>query len=166
MRETRGVNDIDASIRFIWLYSAISASGAVLAVGALFGIMRARSGAMDAVSFFMDNGGESVPWTDNLIPISVILLSMLVAALASYEIIDWFGSGFSRTRRMLCSKELAIASLVFVCSLSIALTGVRGSILLIAATSLGLLPPLIGARRILLMGSLLVPIILTLLSAL
>ncbi len=158
MREASGMNDIDASIRFIWLYSAISASGAVFAVGALFGIMRARSGSMDAVSFFMDNGGESVPWSNNLLPISVILLSMLVAALVSYEILDWSGSGFSRARKLLCSKELAIASLVFVCSLSIALTGMRGLILLVAATSLGLLPPLIGVRRILLMGSLLVPI--------
>lgn len=166
MRETSGMNDIDASIRFIWLYSAISASGAVFAVGALFGIMRARSGAMDAVSFFMDNGDEPVPWSDNFLPISAILLSMLVAALASYEILDWFGSGSSRARKLLCSKELAIASLVFVCSLSIALTGIRGSVLLMAATSLGLLPPLVGTRRILLMGSLLVPIILSLLSAL
>jgi len=166
MRETGRVNDMEASIRFIWLYSAISASGAVFAVGALFGIMRARSGAMDAVSFFMDIGGEPVPWSDSLLPISAILLSMLVAALASYEILDWFGSRFSRVRNLLCSRGLAIASLVFVCSLSIALTGIRGSILLMAATSLGLLPPLIGTRRILLMGSLLVPIILMLLSAL
>jgi putative membrane protein len=166
MRETVRMNDMEASIRFIWLYSAISASGAVFAVGALFGIMRARSGAMDAVSFFMENGDEPVPWSDSLLPISAILLSMLVAALASYETIDWFGSRFSKVRDFLCSRELAIASLFFVCLLSIALTGSRGSILLMAATSLGLLPPLIGTRRILLMGSLLVPIILTLLSAL
>jgi putative membrane protein len=166
MKETRRVNDMDASVKFIWLYSAVSASAAVFAVGALFGIMRARSGAMDAVSFFMDSGNEPVTWSDNILPILAILLSMLVAALTSYEVLDWFGSRVSGARKLLCSKELAIVSLVFVCTLSVALTGVRGSILLVAATSLGLLPPLIGARRLLLMGSLLVPIILTLFSAL
>jgi putative membrane protein len=166
MSEVSGKNDVDASVRFIWLYSAISASGAIFAVGALFGIMRARSGSMDAVSFFMENGDQPLPWSDNLLPILAILLSMLVAALASYELLNNFGSRFSRARKLLCSKSLAIVSLIFVCALSIALTGIRGSILLAAATSLGLLPPLIGTRRILLMGSLLVPIILTLLSAL
>jgi putative membrane protein len=166
MRETKGMNDIDASIKFIWLYSAISSSGAVFAVGALFGIMRARSGSMDAISFFMDNGDELGPWSDNILQISAILLSMAVAALASYEFIVWSGSRFSGMRRFLCSKGLAIASLVFVCSLTIALTGIRGSILLMAATLLGLIPPLIGVRRILLMGSLLVPIIMTLLPSL
>jgi putative membrane protein len=47
---------------------------------------------------------------------------------------------------------------VFVVSLSIGLTGTRGAMLLVACTALGLLPPLLGVRRIQLMGCLLVPV--------
>jgi len=48
--------------------------------------------------------------------------------------------------------------LVFVISLSFALTGVRGILVMSAAVCLGLHPPLVGVRRIQLMGCLLVPI--------
>jgi TctA family transporter len=47
---------------------------------------------------------------------------------------------------------------VFVVVLSVWLTGIRGALVMATCASLGLMPPLIGVRRIQLMGCLLVPV--------
>ena len=163
-KEVGGGGDISSSIRFIWLYSAISSSGAVFAVGALFTILRARSGSMDAVLFFLGSENISKGFSSNVLPMMSIVLSMLVASLLSNSILRWLSSRLARLRAVLCSKALALGSLVFVCALSLALTGTRGAILMVTATTLGLIPPLAGIRRIQLMGCLLVPIAITFLT--
>jgi putative membrane protein len=159
-----GSGDISGSVRFIWIYSAISSSGAVFAVGALFTILRARSGSMDAVQFFIGGGNISKGWSFNLLPIVSIIFSMLVASLISHFVLGRLGTLLSRLRAMLCSRALALGSLSFVCALALALTGTRGALLLVTATMLGLIPPLAGVRRIQLMGCLLVPIAITYLT--
>jgi len=155
------VNDVGGAVRFIWLYSSITASGAIFAVGALFTIERARSGSMDAAMSFLGNATLSRGIYSNISQIASIVLSMLVASIVSYSALRWLSPSLSRLRHILCSRNLALASLAFVCSLSLILTGTRGSLLLMTATTLGLIPPLIGVRRIQLMGCLLVPIVIT-----
>ncbi|HEX7393085.1 MAG TPA: tripartite tricarboxylate transporter permease [Thermoplasmata archaeon] len=159
-------DDVHESLRFIWLYSAVSAAGAVFAVGALFVISRARSGTMDAVRYFV--GGESPQgsWHESAPIMAAILLAMVMAAVISHFILLSCDSRLTRMRRALCSDRLAMISLVFVVSLSIGLTGTRGAMLLVACTALGLLPPLLGVRRIQLMGCLLVPVELLFLESL
>ena len=145
--------------RFIWLYSAISSCGAVLSVGALFMISRARSGIMQAASLFL--GGDGVPATDlgALAPMGAMLLAISLSALVSHVAIRSMSEGvLDGLQRVLCSRGAALASMAFVTSLVLALTGVRGGLLLASASTLGLLPPLCGVRRINLMGCLLVPI--------
>jgi putative membrane protein len=164
--EVRQNNDVRSSLRFIWLYSSISAAGAVLAVGALFVIGRARSGSMDAVAFFLGDDSMTSSMASNIVPILSILLAMILSALASHTVLVRFQPGFASLRRFLCSKELALASLLFVASLSIVLTGTRGALLMATSVVLGLIPPLTGVRRIQLMGCLLVPIAILLLSML
>jgi len=163
-KEAGGGGDISSSVRFIWLYSAISSSGAIFAVGALFTILRARSGSMDAVLFFLGSENISKGFSSNVLPMMSIVLSMLVASLISNSILRWLGSRLARLRAVLCSRALALGSLAFVCALSLALTGTRGVILMVTATTLGLIPPLAGIRRIQLMGCLLVPIAITFLT--
>jgi TctA family transporter len=102
----------------------------------------------------------------NIVPILSILLAMILSALASHTVLVRFQPGFASLRRFLCSKELALASLLFVASLSIVLTGTRGALLMATSVVLGLIPPLTGVRRIQLMGCLLVPIAILLLSML
>ena len=155
------VNDVGGAVRFIWLYSSITASGAIFAVGALFTIERARSGSMDAAMSFLGNATLSRGIYSNISQIASIVLSMLVASIVSYSALRWLSPSLSRLRHTLCSRNLALTSLAFVCSLSLILTGTRGSLLLMTATTLGLIPPLIGVRRIQLMGCLLVPIVIT-----
>ncbi|MEW5748888.1 MAG: tripartite tricarboxylate transporter permease [Candidatus Thermoplasmatota archaeon] len=152
--------DVEGSMRFIWLYSAISSAGAVLSVGALFTILRSRSGVMDAVSRFIspEPVGQSLP---DLVAPSALLLSMVLSALLSYSAMSVMRERLRAVGRALCSRKLAIGAAVFVVSLVAALTGLRGLLLLATACCLGVLPPLIGVRRIHLMGCLLVPISVT-----
>ncbi len=156
--------DMSGAVRFIWLYSAISSSGAVFAVGALFTIMRARSGSMDAVLFFLGNEKVAAGWSANAVSILSIILSMLVAAAISRIVLTKLNSGHAKMHAMLCSRSLALGSLAFVVCLSLVLTGTRGALLLATAATLGFIPPLVRVRRIQLMGSLLVPIVLAFVS--
>ena len=158
VRELDGDDDIESSARFIWLYSFVSASGAVFAVGALFVILRARSGSMDAVQFFLGDTLVAGDLRQDLLPLASLLLSMLVSACVSRFVLRVIDSKLMNLHRLLCSRRVAVISMLFVCSLSVALTGVRGMIVLSAAVCLGLLPMRIGVRRIQLMGCLLVPI--------
>lgn len=163
-RPSEEARDIESSTRFIWLYSAISTAGAVLSVGALFTILRSRSGVMDAVTRFVspEPVGASLP--DLLAP-AAILLSMVLSASLSYAVMARMRERLRRVGRALCSRRLSVGALVFICALVVALTGLRGVFLLATACTLGVMPPLIGVRRIHLMGCLLVPISLMFISS-
>jgi len=150
--------DVDSSRRFIWLYAAISSAGAVMSVGALFVISRARSGIMEAVSFFLDGSVSPAHDLCGLFLPTTILLSMVISAVMSHTLLLSLRNPLTRASRMLCSRRVAISAMIFVCSLSALLTGLRGMLLMATACSLGLLTPRIGVRRIQLMGCLLVPV--------
>ena len=145
-------------------FDAMIPRGTVFAVGALFTIMHARSGSMDAIESFIGSRSVAEGWFLNLLTIISIALAMLVAALLSHLLLRRINERLSRLRSLLCSRELAIASLAFVSGLSLVLTGVRGALLMVTAAVLGIIPPLCGIRRIQLMGCLLVPISITLLE--
>lgn len=163
MKETVHRADIPASLRFIWLYSSISASGAVFALGALFTIMRARSGTMDAVQMFLGGGLDDAAWPSSLPLMLSLAMSMLLSAMVAHSLLRAMDSRIRGVRSAMGSKTVALASLAFITSLSIALTGTRGAMVMTASVLLGLLPPLAGVRRIQLMGCLLVPIAATML---
>jgi putative membrane protein len=162
-RPAEDATAVDDAVRFIWLYSAVSSAGAVLSVGALFSIMRARSGVMDAVVSLTSPEPFSSSVGSLLLP-SAILLSMLLSALVSHIALMQLRSRLKAGTNRLCSKRLSICAALFVCGLVAFLTGMRGMLLLSASCSLGLVPPMIGVRRIHLMGCLLVPIALSFLS--
>lgn len=152
----------EEAARFIWIYSAISSCGAVLSVGALFLIARARSGIMQAVVFFMGGSTIEVRGIGTIGPMCAILLSMLAAAMLSHAMIHGIsGTLLTRLQGLLCSRRTAAVSMGFVVALVLFLTGTRGGLLLVVAMTLGLLPPLCGLRRINLMGCLLLPICVT-----
>lgn len=155
---TKEVGDARDAARFIWLYSAISSSGAVFAISALFVILRARSGSMDAVSFFVGRDALEDGLLSNMEAVTSLLLSGLVSALVSHRLVLIADGRLRGLQELLCSRKTAVVSMIFVVTLSCVLTGARGIILLATAAALGLVPPLIGVRRIQLMGCLLVPI--------
>ncbi|OGS41711.1 MAG: hypothetical protein A3K67_00355 [Euryarchaeota archaeon RBG_16_62_10] len=157
-REHGGEGDLRGSARFIWLYSAISSSGVVFALAALFVISRARSGSMDAISFFVGDGEPGFASVGEAFAASSLLLSCLVSALVSHRLVRSLEQRLAGLQRLLCSRRTAVAAVMFVVALSCALTGSRGMLVMAAATTMGLIPPLAGVRRIQLMGCLLVPV--------
>ncbi len=162
VRETSRREDISSSLRFIWLYSSISGSGAVFALGALFTIARARSGTMDAVELILGSGVGEPGWPANVSVMLLLAISMVFSALIAHAFLRLLDSRIGRMRDFMGSKGVAIGTMILVSSLSVALSGTRGGMVLLTAVLLGLLPPLAGVRRIQLMGSLLVPIAATL----
>ncbi|HIH00938.1 TPA: hypothetical protein HA259_02480 [Thermoplasmata archaeon] len=145
--------------RFIWLYSAVASMGAVLSVGALFAIARARSGIMQAVEFFYGSSVDGMLDLHSSEPLVALLLAMLLSAVVSHAVmVALSGRTLESVQHILCSRTTAFASLGFVVSLVLVLTGTRGGLILVTSVSLGLLPPTLGLRRIDLMGCILVPI--------
>ena len=117
---------------------------------------------MQAVVHFMEEDIMLASDRGTIYPACAILLSMLASAAISHIAIRSIsGAPLDRLQKTLCSRGTAIASLVFVISLVLVLTGLRGGLVLLAAVTLGLLPPLCGSRRINLMGCLLLPICMT-----
>ncbi|MGD9963444.1 MAG: tripartite tricarboxylate transporter permease [Thermoplasmata archaeon] len=155
--------DLEGSTRFIWLYSAISTAGAVLSVGALFTILRSRSGVMDATARFISPEPVVGSLPDLLAP-AAILLSMVLSASLSHAAMSRMRGRLRAVGRALCSRRLSLVAIAFICALVAALTGPRGVFLLATACALGLTPPLMGVRRIHLMGCLLVPVSLVFIS--
>lgn len=149
----------EEAARFIWLYSAIASCGAVLSVGAFFTIARARSGIMQAVDYFFGGFVDGTTDVYSLEPVFALVLSVLLSALVSHKaMLTLSGRTLERLQRVLCSRAAALSSLTFVVLLVLLLTGSRGALVLVASSSLGLLPPMLGMRRINLMGCLLLPI--------
>lgn len=145
--------------RFIWLYSAVSSMGAVLSVGALFAIARARSGIMQAVELFYGSSADGIPDLHSSEPLVALLLAMLLSATVSHAVmVTLSGRTLESVQHVLCSRAAALTSLGSVVSLVLVLTGTRGGLVLVTSASLGLLPPMMGLRRIDLMGCILVPI--------
>ncbi len=101
MRESAEDNEVRGSLRFIWLYSSISASGAVFAVGALFMILRARSGCMDAAQFFLDGRIQPDSILGNLTPLTMMLVAMLIAAFLGHLLISVLNPRLHRIRSVL-----------------------------------------------------------------
>jgi putative membrane protein len=155
--EVSGVESIERSSRFIWMYSAMTSAGAVMSVGALLVISRARSGTMDAVSIALavPTGGDA------LLPLGCILVSsMLMSAAICHWLMRTLEPRLAEAgvRRILSSRWAAGASILFLCALAFALTGIRGCVVMSAACLLGTVTLRAGIRRVCLMGCLLVPI--------
>lgn len=148
---------------FILSLSCVNTATALFTVVALFVILRARSGGAAAVQALA--GGLLAPW-EPLASVPVALLLFLtaasVAAVAAYLLTGAFGSLFARMASRVPYRWLAGGVLSFLLVLVLLLSGVAGLAVAAVATCLGLLPPLLGLRRVHLMGSLLLPLVLLL----
>ncbi|MDO9537169.1 MAG: tripartite tricarboxylate transporter permease [Thermoplasmata archaeon] len=145
---------------FIVSVSAVNTSVALFNLMALFVILKSRSGAMKAVEGLISS--ELTAWEPlGNVPMamSALLLSALVAAIVSVPLALFFGKLFakhcSRINYTLLVKSVIILLLVMVLLFS----GVLGLIILAVATCVGMIPPLIGVKRVHLMGCLIVPVI-------
>ena len=146
---------------FMLLLGATSSSTAILSVGVLFMIGRARSGvAAGVASLFGDIGrwplSAGIPGPVLVLSAAAVLSSALAAPLASW-VARWIARGWSQAdpRR---AARVVLAALVLLLAL---LAGPAGLALAGAAALVGSVPPAAGVKRVHLMASLLVPVLLT-----
>lgn len=143
------------------LLGATSSSTAILSVGVLFMIGRARSGvAAGVASLFGDIGrwplSAGIPGPVLVLSAAAVLSSALAAPLASW-VARRIARGWSQAdpRR---AARVVLAALVLLLAL---LAGPAGLALAGAAALVGSVPPAAGVKRVHLMASLLVPVLLT-----
>lgn len=152
--------DPEADREFLLAAGAANAATGVFTFATLFTVFRARSGVAAAVDAI--TGPVPPPWApvSNLPPVFAgILLALAVSAVLAYAATKRLARPFARfaTRvryaRLVRTVAVALALAVF------GLTGPLGLLVLVAATATGIGPPLLGVRRVHLMGCLLVPIL-------
>ncbi len=151
--------DPDADREFLFAAGAANAATGMFTFATLFTVFRARSGVASAVEAIST---PLPPWepASNLPPLfAAILLGLAVSAVFAYAATRRLARPFARfaTRvryaRLVRSVAAALAMAV------LGLAGPLGVLVLVAATAIGLGPPLLGVRRVHLMGCLLVPIL-------
>ncbi len=92
----------------------------------------------------------------------LMLVAAAVAAAVSYQLTPFFGGLFARVANRVPYNKLVTTILLFLLALILLFSGLGGLLVAAIATLIGLLPPILGVRRVHLMGSLLVPLILLL----
>ena len=128
---------------------------------ALFVILRARSGALQAVAVVIDDGlvewepFGSVPGDMLLLLLAVVIAGVFGLFLTLY-IGRWFASRYHRVPYRLLTKGIIVSLVVLVALF----TGPVGLVVLAVGTCIGLLPPLVGVQRVHMMGCIVVPVVL------
>ena len=148
----RGPEGEASGQRYLVMVSSINLADALFGLAALVLLQRSRSGASAALETFFPEPG----------PGQFLLLgaAMLAAGLLSYQVLRRQGLRLARTLNTLHPGGLNGATLAFLLVMVAWTTAGWGLVLLVAATCLGLVAPLSGARRAQAMGFFLVPTIL------
>ena len=154
----------EAAREFLLSNAAVNTAVTLFSVVALFVTGRTRSGAAAAVDAVGD--GALVRWApvDSFpILLAAILLASVLAAGLSFPLSRAAARRFARAVSGRHWARVTDAVIGFLVLLTAILAGPVGLVVLVTATAVGLLPPLLGVRRVHLMGCLLVPVIATLL---
>ncbi len=147
--------------QFMVVLGAVSTSTALLSVAVLFMIHRARSGAAAAVRGL---SGDLPPWPSVwATPTSLLLLvtSAVLATAMAAPLAAHLGRGVARRWSSSNPRRIAALSLLAVLILLAIATGPVGLGLAGLAAVVGLVPIALRVRRVHLMASLLVPVLLT-----
>ncbi len=153
--------DLSSQKEFIVAYSGVNTANGIFNVIALYVILRARSGAMHAVSDIMQ---ESIfPWEPSkAVPVgmALMLVSVLIAAIVALFLTLYFGKIFAKIANKFPYKKMVATVMIFLIIMIFFLSGPIGMAIAAVATCIGLIPPLIGLSRVHLMGVLMLPIML------
>jgi len=143
---------------FLLLLGAVSTITMLLSFVALFAIQKPRSG----VAVF---AGKFLPYL-NLQQLMLLLFVGLIAACVSVFLSLFFAKIFSKGIVNINYSWLCFSIIIFIIILSIVLSGPISVLILIAGSAIGIVTSLIGIKKIHMMGSLLLPVIIWHLSAL
>ena len=140
--------------RFIAMVSSVGTAATVFALVTLSVTGRGRTGTMLVVLDITDGSLEMMGF-------AMLLMAVAVSALIGYVATVRTGVLFSRILqgRELSNVNVAIA--LFLCVLTLVICGPGGLLLLLAATSLGLLPSAVGVGRVHMTSSLLIPVMIS-----
>ncbi len=147
--------------QFMVVLGAVSTSTALLSVAVLFIIQRARSGTAAAVRGL---AGDLAPWPHAwAAPASLLLLVMsaVLATAIAAPLAARIGRGVAKRWSRSNPRRIAALSLLAVFVLLAVATGSVGVALAALSTIVGLVPVALRVRRVHLMASLLIPVLLS-----
>ncbi len=150
--------------QYMVVLGAVATSTAVLSVAVLFIIHRARSGAAVAVGALL---GDAIPWSRaGELPAALLILvgSTVVAAALAAPLAARLARTVARRWSSLDPRRLSIVSLAALAGLLAIASGPVGLALAGLASVVGLVPVVHRVRRVHLMASLLVPVLLSYLA--
>jgi len=134
---------------FVVATSGVNTANTVFALFALVALGSPRTGVLVALER-----------TDVPHDLPLLLGSVTLAAAVGFVLVVWIGDWYLAVVGNADNVVLSLGVLVFLAVLVTALTGVVGLAAFVVSTLVGLLPPRFGARRMNLMGVLLIPLIL------
>jgi len=137
--------------------SAINTANSMFVLGALFLILRPRSGAAIVVNELISVS----EWSRILPPseLSLLLICALIASCLGFFLTLFLGARLANLLPRVPYTKLAAGIIIFIAVSVFAFTGLIGLLVLLVSTSIGMLAPLIGIRRSHAMGVLLLPVI-------
>jgi len=136
---------------FLMLIGGIGTSNFVLSLVTFLSLNKARNGALVAVQSLLEN--VSLP------EVLVFLCVSFVAGGASVVLALFFAQKFSVLMNKLSYKKLVLSVIMLICVLTPLLSGLKGILILITATAIGILPSILKVSRTHAMACLLVPVI-------
>jgi TctA family transporter len=157
--EPKKVDSLESNKEFMIAISGVNTATGIFTILALFVILKARSGAMNAVKLMV--GKNIVPWEPlQNVPfqMSLMLFSVLLAALVAYGLTHVMGKMFAKRFSRVPYKKLVMGVLGYLVIMIFLFAGPLGLIVGGVATCVGMIPPLIGVKRVHLMGCLILPI--------
>lgn len=163
-RGSRDDDDVDGARRFIAGVSAVNTANAVFTLVALATLLRVRSGATSAVGDIM--AWEAAPWSEGVmpgVPVALLLTAAVTGGLLAAPVTLLAGARMARHARTLSSRGFLLLLLSWLVVLSVLPGGVPAVLVMVGASGLGMLPPLLGLMRVHLMGAVTLPLALGLL---
>ena len=158
--EETPADDVDGARRFIAAVSAVNTANALFTLVALAALLRVRSGAMGTVSALM--AWDVAPWSGGLpgLDVALLILSATVGGVVAAPFTLIVSSQVQRMLPYLSDPRVMFFILSFLVSVCIWAGGWNAGLVLLAASGLGMVPPLLGLMRVHLMGAVTLPLVL------
>lgn len=153
-------DDVDGARRFIAAVSAVNTANALFTLVALATLLRVRSGAMGTVSTLMT--WEVVPWSDAMpgVEVAILVLAAAVGGVVAAPFTLLVGRQVQKVLPFLSDPRVMFFILSSLVSVCVWAGGWMAACVLLAASCLGIVPPLLGLMRVHLMGAVTLPLVL------
>ncbi len=159
LRSARNRGSNRDAVSFLVAASAVGTANLVFNLVALSVLQRERSGVMVALD---EVAGPLVSAPGTWAAPTGLLVGLLVGAVAClplcYAFVVLSGRGVTKLYRRVSPQRLSAAALVFLLAMIFLIEGTLGLLVAGVATSIGLIPPLAGVKRVHLMGCVLLPV--------